>query len=174
MKELVTKLRDAKFYIEHIRTKDQKIVKLRMKPAQQRLYDIIQAEREAGRPVRIVILKARQLGFSTVIEALFFHDTVTRQLVETLIIAHSSDATTKLFRMNKLFFDMLPKSLRPMRKSSNAREIVFENPEKNTEKKVKNPGLRSAIRCVTAGSDGAGRGSTLTNVHVVRLRSGRE
>ena len=27
------------------------------------------------------------------------------------------------------------------------------------------PGLRSAIRCVTAGSDGAGRGSTLTNVH---------
>ena len=119
MKELVAKLRDAKFYIEHflhIRTKDQKIVKLTMKPAQQRLYDIIQRERAAGKPVRIVILKARQLGFSTVIEALFFHDTVTRQLVETLIIAHSSDATTKLFRMNKLFFDMLPKSLRPMRK----------------------------------------------------------
>lgn len=168
MNKLVEKLRDAKFYMEnflHIRAKNQRIVKLRMKPAQQRLYDIIQGERAAGKPVRIIILKARQLGFSTVIEGLFFHDTVTRPLVETLIIAHSSDSTTKLFRMNKLFFDMLPKTLRPMRKSSNAREIVFENPEKNAEKKAANPGLRSAIRCVTAGSDGAGRGSTLTNVH---------
>ena len=168
MKKLLTKLRDAKFYMEnflHIRTKDQRIVKLKLKPAQQRLYDIIQGERAAGKPVRIIILKARQLGFSTVIEGLFFHDTVTRPLVETLIIAHSSDSTTKLFRMNKLFFDMLPKNLRPMRKSSNAREIVFENPEKNAERKALSPGLRSAIRCVTAGSDGAGRGSTLTNVH---------
>ena len=168
MKRLLTKLRDAKFYMEnflHIRTKDQRIVKLKLKPAQQRLYDIIQGERAAGKPVRIIILKARQLGFSTVIEGLFFHDTVTRPLVETLIIAHSSDSTTKLFRMNKLFFDMLPKNLRPMRKSSNAREIVFENPEKNAERKAVSPGLRSAIRCVTAGSDGAGRGSTLTNVH---------
>lgn len=168
MSKLLTRLRDAKFYMEqflHIRTKDQKIVKLKMKPAQQRLYDIIQGERTEGKPVRIIILKARQLGFSTVIEGLFFHDTVTRPLVETLIIAHSSDSTTKLFRMNKLFYDMLPKSLRPMRKSSNAREIVFENPEKDAEKKAASPGLRSAIRCVTAGSDGAGRGSTLTNVH---------
>ena len=168
MSKLLTRLRDAKFYMEqflHIRTKDQKIVKLKMKPAQQRLYDIIQGERVEGKPVRIIILKARQLGFSTVIEGLFFHDTVTRPLVETLIIAHSSDSTTKLFRMNKLFYDMLPKSLRPMRKSSNAREIVFENPEKDAEKKAASPGLRSAIRCVTAGSDGAGRGSTLTNVH---------
>ena len=168
MSDLKARLRDALWYLEnfvYIRTKDQSLVKLCMKPAQKRLYDIIAAERAAGRPVRIVILKARQLGFSTVIEALFFHDTATRRLVETLIIAHSSDATTKLFRMNKLFFDKLPKALRPMRKNSNAREIVFENPEKDAEKKARNPGLLSAIRCVTAGSDGAGRGSTLTNVH---------
>lgn len=168
MSDLKEKLRDGLFYVENfisIRTKDQKLVKLRMKPAQRKLYDIIEAERAAGRPVRIVILKARQLGFSTVIEALFFHDTATRRLVETLIMAHSSDATTKLFRMNKLFYDALPAALRPMRKNSNAREIVFENPEKDAEKKARNPGLLSAIRCVTAGSEGAGRGSTLTNVH---------
>lgn len=168
MNEVAEKLRDAKFYIENyvcIRTKDQKVVRLEMKPAQERLYDIIQKERAAGRPVRIVILKARQLGFSTVIEAMFFHDTATRENVETLILAHSSDATTKLFRMNKLFLDKLPRVLQPMRKNSNAREIVFENPTKDPLKKAKKPGLMSAIRCVTAGSDGAGRGSTLTNVH---------
>lgn len=162
------KLRDGLFYVENflfIRTKDQKLVRLQMKPAQRRLFDIIEAERVAGRPVRIVILKARQLGFSTVIEGLYFHDTATRPLVETLIIAHTSDSTNKLFRMNKLFFDKLPEMLRPMRKNSNAREIVFENPEKDAAKKAKNPGLMSAIRCVTAGSEGAGRGSTLTNIH---------
>lgn len=162
------KLRDGLFYVENflfIRAKDQKLVRLRMKPAQKRLFDIIEAERAEGKPVRIVILKARQLGFSTVIEGLYFHDTATRPLVETLIIAHTSDSTNKLFRMNKLFFDKLPAALRPMRKNSNAREIVFESPEKDAEKKAKNPGLMSAIRCVTAGSDGAGRGSTLTNIH---------
>ena len=162
------KLRNALWYVEkflYIRTKDQKLVPLKMKPAQRKLYDIMEAERAAGKPVRIVILKARQLGFSTVIEGLFFHDTATREQVRTLIIAHSSDATAQLFNMNKLFFDMLPQLLQPMRKNSNAREIVFENPEKDAVKKAKRPGLRSAIRCVTAGSEGAGRGSTLTNVH---------
>lgn len=166
--EMQEKLRDAAWYLEHflwIRTKDQKLTRLRMKPAQKRLFEVMEEERRKGKPVRIIVLKARQLGFSTVIEGLFFHDTATRKLVETLIIAHSSDATTKLFRMNKLFFDRLPPALRPMRKNSNAREIVFENPEKDAAKKEANPGLRSAIRCVTAGSGGAGRGSTLTNVH---------
>lgn len=166
--EMREKLRDAAWYLESflwIRTKDQKLARLKMKPAQKRLFETMEEERRKGKPVRIIVLKARQLGFSTVIEGLFFHDTATRKLVETLIIAHSSDATTKLFRMNKLFFDRLPPALRPMRKNSNAREIVFENPEKDAAKKEVNPGLRSAIRCVTAGSGGAGRGSTLTNVH---------
>ena len=52
-----------------------------------------------------------------------------------------------------------------MRKNSNAKELVFENPTKKAAEKEGNPGLRSRIRCVTAGGGGVGRSDTLTNVH---------
>lgn len=166
--ELAKKLRNPRFYIENflfIRDKSQRLVRLKMKPAQERLYEIMREEHAAGRPVRIVILKARQLGFSTEIEALFFHDAATRPMVRTLIIAHIEDATANLFKMNKLFYDRLPDALKPMRKNSNAQELVFENPTKDPEEKRRNPGLMSSIRCVTAGGRGIGRSDTLTNVH---------
>lgn len=166
--ELAKKLRNPRFYIESflfIRDKSQRLVRLKMKPAQEKLYEIMREEHAAGRPVRIVILKARQLGFSTEIEALFFHDAATRSMVRTLIIAHIEDATANLFKMNKLFYDRLPDALKPMRKNSNAQELVFENPTKEPEEKRRNPGLMSSIRCVTAGGRGIGRSDTLTNVH---------
>lgn len=167
-KAFLQRLRNPRWYVENfitIRTKSGELQTLRMKPAQEKLYGIMREEHEAGRPVRIVILKARQLGFSTVIEALFFQDAATRAQVRTLIVAHIEDATANLFKMNKLFFDKLPPALKPMRKNSNAQEIVFENPTKDADEKARNPGLRSSIRCVTAGGRGIGRSDTLTNVH---------
>ena len=161
-------LKNPRFYVENfltIRTKQGKLQKLLLKPAQAELYEIIKREHDAGRPVRIVILKARQLGFSTLIEGLFFHDAATRPFVRTLIVAHLEDATANLFKMNKLFYDRLPGWLKPMRKNSNAQEIVFENPTRDKDEKERNPGLMSSIRCVTAGGDGIGRSDTLTNVH---------
>lgn len=161
-------VRNPRSYIEHflwIRDKRSQLIPLHLKPAQERLYNVMREEHAAGRPVRLVILKARQLGFSTMIEACFFQDAATRPMVRTLIIAHIEDATANLFRMNKLFFDNLPDALKPMRKHSNAQEIVFENPTKDEGEKARNPGLMSSIRCVTAGGKGIGRSDTLTNVH---------
>lgn len=166
--ELLSKLKNPRFYLERflwIRSKRGQLIQLKMKPAQEKLYEIMKREHEAGRPVRIVILKARQLGFSTVIEALFFHDAATRQLVRTLIVAHDEKATANLFKMNKLFYDKLPDWLKPMRKNSNAQEIVFENPTRDEAEKEQNPGLMSSIRCVPATGGGVGRSDTLTNVH---------
>lgn len=161
-------IRTPRSYIERfliIRTKKGRLTNLLFKPAQTELYETMKREHDAGRPVRIVILKARQLGFSTLIEAVFFHDAATRPLVRTMIVAHEEEATSNLFRMNKLFYDRLPAVLRPMRKNSNAQEIVFENPSKDAEEKERNPGLMSSIRCVTAGGGEVGRSYTLTNVH---------
>ncbi len=167
-REFVEKLKNPRFYIENfikIRDKRGKLTSLSLKPAQLKLYDAIKKEHESGKPVRIVILKARQLGFSTLIEALFFQDAATRELVRTLIVAHSADATANLFKMNKLFYDKLPSGLKPMRRASNAQEIVFENPTRDAEEKERNPGLMSSIRCVPATGDSVGRSDTLTNVH---------
>lgn len=168
MTDVLAKIKNPRFYVENflkIRDKKGKLINLHLKPAQEKLYNLMKAEHEAGRPVRIVILKARQLGFSTVIEALFFQDAATRELVRTLIVAHTADATANLFKMNKLFYDKLPRALKPMIRNSNAQEILFENPTRDPEEKERHPGLMSSIRCVPAVGENVGRSSTLTNVH---------
>lgn len=162
-------IRNPKEYCEsllYIRDKKQRLVKLKFKPAQENLYRIIKEEHQARRPVRLIVLKGRQEGISTVSEALMFQDSATRPLVNTLIVAHRDDSTAALFNMNKLFFDYLPKALQPMRKNSNAKELVFENPTRNEDEKRRRPGLRSRIRCITAGGKGAGRSLTQNNVHL--------
>ena len=168
MSDISELIRNPKKYVEHflkIRDKRGKLINLKFKPAQAKLYDIMKREHDAGKPVRIVILKARQLGFSTVIESLFFQDAATRELVRTLIVAHTADATANLFKMNKLFYDKLPPPLKPMRRASNAQEIIFENPTRDAEEKERSPGLMSSIRCVPATGESVGRSDTLTNVH---------
>ena len=162
-------IRNPKVYCENflkIRDKKSNLTQLKFKPAQEKLYEIFREEYAAGRPVRVVILKARQLGLSTLTEGIFFADTATNFNATTLIVAHDEPATTNLFNMNKLFYDELPAPIKPMKKNSNAQELVFENPTRDPQKKAGNPGLRSRIRCVTAGGKGAGRSFTLRNVHL--------
>lgn len=159
----------AEDYIEgflKIKTKSGEIKPFRMNPAQRKLYERAKAQADAGKPVRIIILKARQLGFSTLTEGMIFHASATRENVNSLIVAHREDATANLFRMSKLFLDELPAPLKPMTKSSNAQELVFENPSKSQKDKEDRPGLRSRIRCATAGGKGIGRSDTLQNVHI--------
>ena len=162
-------LRNPKAYCEsllRIRTKEQKLSPLVFNEAQEHLYGVIRQQAAAGKPIRIIVLKGRQEGISTVTEALMFQDTVTRPNVKTLIVAHDNTATGNLFKMNKLFYDCLPSWAQPLRKNSNAKELVFENPTRDEREKRRRPGLRSGIRCQTAGKGGVGRSDTLTNVHI--------
>lgn len=163
-------LRDAKKYIEAflcIKTKESEIVPFRLNSAQKRLYECIKEQQAAGKPIRIIILKSRQMGFSTLTEALIYYKTVTRSNVNSFIITHKDDATTNLFNMSKLFQERNP--ARPLLKNSNAKELIFENPTKNRREKERLPGLKSKIKCATAGGKGVGRSDTLTNVHASEL-----
>ena len=117
-------LRNARQYISaflKIKTKDNKIVPFKMNTPQRRLYEVVKGEAEQGKPIRLIILKARQMGFSTLTEALIFHRTATKHNVNSLIIAHKDEATTNLFNMSKLFYSELPIQLKPLRKASNAK-----------------------------------------------------
>ena len=161
--------RIAREYIEgclKIRTKSGAVVPFRLNPAQEKLYDVARRQQESGKPVRIIILKARQLGFSTLTEGLIFHACATRKNTNALIVTHREDATANLFRMSKLFYDELPAPIRPMLKASNAQELIFENPTRSAKEKAARPGLRSRLRCATAGGKGIGRSDTLQCVHL--------
>lgn len=156
-------------YIENclkIKTKSGTVVPFRLNDAQRKLYAVAKRQQDAGKPVRLIILKARQLGFSTLTEGLIFHACATRKNVNALIVAHREDATANLFRMSKLFYDELPAPVKPMLRASNAQELVFENPSKLRSEREERPGLRSRIRCATAGGRGIGRSDTLQCVHL--------
>ena len=160
---------NARTYIERclwIKNKAGELQRFTLNPPQEKLYGIVREQARAGKPIRIIILKARQEGFSTLTEALIFHGAVTHHNREALIVAHREDATGNLFRMSRRFFEMLDEPMKPMLRASNARELVFENPSKLAREREARPGLRSRIRCVTAGGRGIGRSDTLQYVHL--------
>ena len=143
---------NTKKYIEQflqIRTKSAEVVPLRLNAPQQKLYAALAAQARAGKPLRAIVLKARQMGFSTLTEAMIFKRTATRKNVRSGIVAHDEDATNNLYRMTKLFYERLPEPMQPQRRALNARELVFNDAEGH--------GLNSSIRVMTAGGKGVGR-----------------
>ena len=117
-------------YIENfikIRDKNSDIVPLILNKPQQKLYDVIRLQKSQNRPVRIIILKARQMGFSTVTGGLILSQTATHKNKQAAIVAHQEDSTTNLFNMYKLMYQNLPDPLKPTQLASNAKELVFNN-----------------------------------------------
>lgn len=155
---------NTKKYIEKyikIRNKAGKIVNFKLNTPQNKLYDIIKKQKQEKKPVRVIILKARQMGFSTLTESILFKETVTRFNRRTGIITHKATATANLFNMSKLMYECLPDDMKPSVKRSNAQELIFDN-ENGT-------GLKSKIKCMTAGSSGVGRSDTFDNLHLSEL-----
>ena len=148
-----------------IRTKDAQLVPLVPKRPQEKLLETVEDCRRRGKPVRIIILKARQMGFSTYVEALIFNDETTNKLKNGVIIAHQDDASQNLYTMYKTFYDYLPEELQPMRSTANSQELLFENPTQNPIEKKRNPGLQSRIKIATARNIDTGRSSTIHNLH---------
>ncbi len=148
-------------YIEQylqIRTKRAQLLPLRLNAPQQKLYDALAAQAKAGKPLRAIVLKARQMGFSTLTEALIFKRTATRRAVRSGIVAHREDSAANLFGMSRRFYECLPPALRPPSRASNARELVFGAPD--------GTGQESAIKVMTAGGQGIGRSETFQNLHL--------
>ena len=155
---------NTKRYIERyikIRNKEGKIVNFRLNRPQEKLYDIIKEQKQAKNPVRVIILKARQMGFSTLTESILFKETVTKFNRRTGIITHKATATSNLFNMSKLMYECLPEDMKPSVKRSNAQELIFDNDN--------GTGLKSKIKCMTAGSSGVGRSDTFDNLHLSEL-----
>ena len=159
---------DREWYIQtflKIRNKQSKLINFKFNPAQKIVMDIINKTEEEKRLKRYIVLKARQMGLSTLFEGIIFHDTSNNSFKNSLIVAHEEPASQNLFNMSKLFYEMLPSVIRPMKKYSNGKILAFESPENDEELKQNNPGLRSRITIATAGSGEVGRSATYHNIH---------
>ncbi|MFB3883353.1 MAG: hypothetical protein ACE149_18965 [Armatimonadota bacterium] len=130
-----------------IRTKDRRVVPFAFNSAQVDYYD--------HRTRRDIILKPRQLGFTTLICGLFFADTLLRPNTTSVIVAHDTDSSEKIFRIVQLFWERLPEAERRRvgePRFSNRREFLW-------------PSINSHFFVGTAGALTFGRGQTINNLH---------
>lgn len=147
--------------------KNARLCSFRFNKPQEKLWKIFQEELDTQGKIRVAILKARQEGMSTFIDNYFLFKSATTPYYSSAIIAHDEGGTKNLFDRVKLAYDYLPPPIKPMRKFSNRRELLFENPE--TEKVLINPGLQSKLVTFTGGSKKAGISYTFHAVHISEL-----
>ena len=134
---------------------------------------IEKANQDAGSPDGLLlnILKARQLGVSTLSEALVAHRIVTRAHIRALSAADVEEQAGYLFRMVVRIYDQLPWFLRPAKVYFNKnRELSLAN--QSFLKTAWGKSTRGALQAVsgTEGSKGSiGRGQTYSVVHISEL-----
>jgi len=110
-------------------------------------------QQAAGLPIRIIVLKARQVGVSTIVEAYFFARALFAPNVRALVCAHSDKSSQNIFEMTRRYYDELPESEKLPTDYSSRKEIVFSPPH------------RSRIEVQTAGRVELGRSETVHLLH---------
>ena len=139
-----------------IRDKAANLVPFTLNSTQKKVVDKIQDRRRQGRPVFIFVLKARQLGISTLAQAITFAFTSQRNNITALDVADDMDGASYIFKMNELFYDRMSidhPHLTPARSRSDEKRLEFEK-------------TYSRIMIDTANNATAGRKFTLQIVHL--------
>lgn len=144
------------------------IVPFRLNWAQDKLVRLVLKDIDDGVPIRYIILKARQMGFSTVIEALCYWWVCTHRNQKAVIIAHETEAASNLYEIFKRYYDNSHMYFQPDRKYNNKKELVFDV-EDAVKKEYKemgapSPGLGSSIKTMVA-KEGKGRSATIHFFH---------
>jgi len=136
-----------------IKTKDGKLKPFTLNKAQQKILLIIRALIVKKKPVRLLILKARQLGCSTLIEAIIYAYTSQQENNNSLIVADDQDGSNYLFEISKLYQEKCPSHLKSTEKKSNEKKLEFDH-------------IHSQILIDTANHKEAGRKYTFRYVHL--------
>lgn len=105
------------------------------------------AEHMTGRDL---ILKSRQIGFTTVIRAYCYKRSIEQSL-RSISLAHDDKTTQKMRRMEKIYYEYMPPVLGITRTQDNAAITSYSN--------------MSEVTLATAGSKEGGRGGTYNLFH---------
>ncbi len=110
-----------------IRTKAGAPKPFELNRAQEYIHRRLEAQKEATGKIRAVILKGRQQGCSTYIQARYFHQVITSRGKKAFILTHDKEATKNLFTMANRFYDNLEPGLVPSADTANAKELYFRD-----------------------------------------------
>ena len=150
---------DVRKFIEQlqIRTETGELTPLIMRPAQELVWKKICAAEDAGKPVRLIVGKIRQLGISTMVAAYFFAKCFIKANQNAIIVAHIMRSSEWIYGMSRLFYETLPQEYQDMRPLRWYRptmdSVVFASPHNST------------ITVGTAESVQVARGTTVQWVH---------
>jgi hypothetical protein len=136
-----------------IKTKSQGIQKLYPNTVQKKFVETVEKLFFSGKPVRILVLKARQMGISTIIEAIIYAFTSRMRGINSFVIADDLEGANYIFEMQKMFQEYLDKHLKPRTKASNEKKLGFA-------------GLNSQILIDTADNPNIGRKYTIQFAHL--------
>ncbi len=120
--------------------------------AQEYLHRRLEEQKAATGKVRAVILKGRQQGCSTYIQARFFHKVITSRGKKAFILTHDKEATKNLFGMAQRFYENLDPGFIRKPDTANAKELYFRE-------------LDSGYAVGTAGNKSVGRSQTIQLMH---------
>jgi len=113
----------SKEYLK-ILTKDATLDPLIFNTYQAELSALVLRLKIERKPIRIIVLKARQLGISTWGTAYTFHECATNAYMKSTVIANDVENTNNLFNMHKRYYDFAPPEVKPMKRYSNDKSLV--------------------------------------------------
>lgn len=119
--------------------------------AQKLMHEKLESQRSKTGRVRALVLKGRQQGISTAVQARFVWRLIHSRGLKAYILTHLSESTKALFNMTKRYIDGLP-LYHPTLGNSNANELIFKD-------------IDAGYKVGTAGSQGVGRGETVQLFH---------
>jgi hypothetical protein len=155
--ERVTRLaNDLEFYCSEnlrIRPKAGGLVPFLWNPAQRELHRRIEEQKAKTGRVRVIVLKARQMGISTYFAGRFYKNTTALPGVRTQIIAHEKPASRNLFALVKRFHENMPDAIKQPTGADNAEELIFSS-------------IDSGYMVSVATEEGAGRSGTANFAHL--------
>lgn len=154
--DALRKLRDDFTYYAprclSIKDKSGSIVPLTLNQAQLHAHGLLEMQLNQTGRIRALILKGRQQGISTYIEARNYHKTSLNKGKSAYILTHLDSSTKGIFEMVKTYHENLPSAMKPSTGLANANELSFDR-------------LDSKYTVGTAGSKAIGRGLTAQLFH---------
>ena len=121
-------------------------------PAPGALCREVERQYNLGLPVRIITLKARQMGMSTAVEGVLFNWCFLHFGTRSLVIAHETKPSQHLFDMTKLMWEEWPARSGFTEKHNSMKTLAWEE-------------TRSSMSVATARNAGSGRSFTYHAVH---------
>ncbi len=145
----------------YIKDKSARIVKFKPNKPQKALIDYVLWCIQQGVPIRVIILKARQMGLSTAVEAIIYWWTSTNKNITSVIIGHEDASAKNLYMMFRRYYDNSNVLFKPTIKYNTRTDLSFERYDEEGNQ----VGLGSVIKTATAKNTSAGRSDTIQLLH---------